>query len=261
MAAASVLIMELRDLVAVVTGGAAGVGRVIAEALAGRGAVVLVADVDGERCGQVVAAVQRSGGRASPVVVDVCDDGAADVLVEAAARAGPLGVLVNNAGGWCGSGRRFPDAAPGEWDDVLDLNLRVPMRLTQAVLAPMAAAGGGAVVNIASSAGLELSPYRSPEYGAAKAGLIRFSAAVAGLRQSHGVRVNCVVPGWIGLERAHAQLAAMPPDERAQAPPLVPPEQVADAVVTLAQDDDLAGRVLVLRGGRPAELLDPAPFE
>ncbi len=253
--------MDLRDRVAVVTGGAAGAGRVVVSALAGRGAVVLVADVDGGRCAETVADVERAGGRASPVVVDVCDEGAAEVLVEAARRLGPLGVLVNNAGGWGDAGRRFPDAAPQEWDRVLELNLRAPMLLTQAALAPLRAAGGGAVVNVASSAGMELSPYRSPEYGAAKAGLIRFTAAVAGLRETHGVRVNCVVPGWIGLDRAHAELASMPPEERAQAPPLVSPERVAASVVRLSERDDLAGRVIVLRGGRAPELLDPAPFE
>ncbi|TDD65951.1 SDR family NAD(P)-dependent oxidoreductase [Jiangella aurantiaca] len=252
--------MDLRDRVAVVTGGAAGAGRVVVSALAGRGAIVLVADVDGERCAEAVAAVEQNGGRASPAVVDVCDDDAG-VLVEAAERLGPLGVLVNNAGGWGDAGRRFPNAAREEWGRVLDLNLRAPMLLTQAVLAPLRAAGGGAVVNVASGAGMELSPYGSPEYGAAKAGLIRFTAAVAGLRETHGVRVNCVVPGWIGLDRAHAELAAMPPEERAQAPPFVPPERVADAVVGLAEDDDLAGRVLVLRGGREPELLAPEPFE
>ncbi|SDS62887.1 3-oxoacyl-[acyl-carrier protein] reductase [Jiangella sp. DSM 45060] len=164
---------------AVVTGGAAGVGRAVVSALAGRGAVVLVADVDGGRCAATVAEVEAAGGRATPLVVDVCADDAAEA-----------------------AGRRFPDAAPGEWGRVLELNLGAPMRLTQAALGPLRAAGGGAVVNVASGAGLELSPYGSPEYGAAKAGLIRFTAAVAGLRERFGVRVNCLVPGWIGLPRA-----------------------------------------------------------
>lgn len=253
--------MELRDRVAVVTGGAAGVGRVVVSALAARGAVVLVADVDGGRCAATVAEVEVAGGRAAPLVVDVCADDAAEVLVSTASRLGRLGVLVNNAGGWGGAGRRFPDAAPGEWGRVLELNLGAPMRLTQAALEPLRAAGGGAVVNVASGAGLELSPYGSPEYGAAKAGLIRFTAAVAGLRERFGVRVNCLVPGWIGLPRAHAELAAMPSAQRARTPPFVPPESVAAAVLRLAGADDLAGRVLVLRGGRAPELLDPAPFE
>ncbi|WP_116948176.1 SDR family NAD(P)-dependent oxidoreductase [Jiangella endophytica] len=253
--------MDLRDRVAVVTGGAAGAGRVVVSALAGRGAIVLVADADGPRCAETVAAVELSGGRAASVVADLCDDAAGDALVDAALRLGRLGLLVNNAGGWGDAGRRFPDATPDEWGRVLELNLGAPMRLTQAVLAPLRAAGGGAVVNVASGAGLELSPYESPEYGAAKAGLIRFTAAVARLRETHGVRVNCLVPGWIGLDRAHAQLAAMPAARRAHAPPLVPPERVAASVVHLATADDLSGRVLVLRGGREPDLLDPKPFE
>lgn len=114
---------------------------------------------------------------------------------------------------------------------------------------------------MASGAGLELSPYASPEYAAAKAGLIRFTAAVAGLRERFGVRVNCLVPGWIGLERAHAELAAMPPADRTRVPPFVPPQRVAAGVLRLASSDELAGRVLALRGGREPDLLDPAPFE
>ncbi|PZF83289.1 SDR family NAD(P)-dependent oxidoreductase [Jiangella anatolica] len=252
--------MELRDRVAVVTGGAGGAGRAIVAALAEHGAAILVADVDGDRCAATVAEVEAAGGRAASLVVDVCADDAAEALISSAARLGPLGVLVNNAGG-AGGPVAFPDAAPEQWDRVLDLNLRAPMRLTQAVLEPLRAAGGGAVVNVASGAGLELSPYRSPEYGAAKAGLIRFTAAVAGLRERFGVRVNCLVPGWIGLPRAHAELAAMSPADRVRTPPFVPPQSVAAAVLRLAGSDDLAGRVLVLRGGREPELLDPAPFE
>jgi NAD(P)-dependent dehydrogenase (short-subunit alcohol dehydrogenase family) len=130
------------------------------------------------------------------------------------------------------------------------------MLATQLALEPMRARGGGAVVNIASSAGLGLAPYDSPEYGAAKAGLIRFTASVASLREEIGVRVNCVVPHWIGLERAHAELAAMSPAERAAAPPFVDPSAIADAVVWLARDESLAGRVVEMREGSDRRLLD-----
>jgi NAD(P)-dependent dehydrogenase (short-subunit alcohol dehydrogenase family) len=124
----------------------------------------------------------------------------------------------------------------------------------------MQRAGGGAVVNIASSAGLELSSYASPEYGTAKAGLIRFSTCLADLRDSIRVRVNCVVPGWIGLERAHADLDQMRAEDRDNAPPLIPPEDVASAVVRFVKSEDQAGRVLVLRGGHPPAMLDPALY-
>jgi NAD(P)-dependent dehydrogenase (short-subunit alcohol dehydrogenase family) len=105
------------------------------------------------------------------------------------------------------------------------------------------------------SAGRGGEPYASPEYGAAKAGLIRLSTALGGLHQTMGVRVNCIVPGWIGLARAHAELARMPATRRAAMPPLVPPETVAGAVVTLVRDDSLSGRVLVLPGGDRVELI------
>ena len=70
-----------------------------------------------------------------------------------------------------------------------------------------------------------------------------------------GVRVNCIVPDWIGLDRAHAELERMPAARRATMPPLIPPGTVAEAVVRLIRDDSLSGRVLVLPGGEAAELL------
>ena len=132
------------------------------------------------------------------------------------------------------------DATPAQWGAVLDLNLRAPMLATQLALAPMQRAGGGAVVNVASTAGLGSEPYGSPEYGAAKAGLIRFTSALAAV---DGVRVNCIVPDWVATERVTAE-------ERATTPPPIPLDTVADAVLTLIRDDTLAGRALVLlRGG------------
>jgi NAD(P)-dependent dehydrogenase (short-subunit alcohol dehydrogenase family) len=102
----------------------------------------------------------------------------------------------------------FPDASPAQWGATLDLSLRGAMLATQLVLEPMRRAGGGAVLNVASTAGPGLAAYVSPEYGAAKAGLIRFTATVAA------------------------------------------------AVVRFVEDDGLAGRVVVLRGGAEPALLD-----
>ena len=85
--------------------------------------------------------------------------------------------------------------------------------------------------------------------------MIRFTTSVAGLREEMGVRVNCVVPDWIGLERAHPELAAMSPAERAAAPPFVDPDEIAETVLWLVRDDSLAGRVVVMRGGASRRLL------
>jgi NAD(P)-dependent dehydrogenase (short-subunit alcohol dehydrogenase family) len=248
--------MDVAGKVAVVTGAGAGMGRVIALALAGLGARVVVADVDGGGAQAVSMIIAGRGGTGRAVRADVCDDRGVEAIAGAAVNlgGGPQ-ILVNNAGGWGGAGRRFPEATAAEWGAVLDLNLAAPMRLTQRFLAPMAQAGAGVVVNISSSAGRGDQPYASPEYGAAKAGLIRFTTSLGGLRQTMGVRVNCVVPDWIGLDRARAELAAMTPERRAAMPPLIPPRTVADAVVMFIRDDSLSGRVMVLPGGEARELL------
>ena len=116
-------------------------------------------------------------------------------LVRQAAELGEVEVLINNAGGWL-SGPQFPDG--DHWFQSLDLNLRMPMLATQLCLPLMEAAGGGAVANIASSGGLEPIGYGSPEYAAAKAGLIRFTTAVRDAALRRKVRVSCVVPHWMG---------------------------------------------------------------
>jgi NAD(P)-dependent dehydrogenase (short-subunit alcohol dehydrogenase family) len=109
------------------------------------------------------------------------------------------------------------------------------------------------VVNVGSTAGLGHGPHISPEYSAAKAGLIRFTSTLAGLRESHGVRVNCVVPDWVATERGLAEQAALPPPQRG--PALVPLETLTDAVVRFVEDETLAGRVILLDRGKPPELL------
>jgi NAD(P)-dependent dehydrogenase (short-subunit alcohol dehydrogenase family) len=212
--------MRIAGRTALVTGAAAGTGRVIAQRLEALGAHVATADLaDG---------------------LDVTDDAQLERLIAGTRPA----ILVNNAGGGGHVPPHFPDASAAQWGATLDLNLCAPMLATQAALAPMRRSGGGAVVNVASTAGLGSDRYRSPEYGAAKAGLIRFTTALAAV---DGVRVNCVVPDWVATERVTAE-------ERATTPPPIPLSAVADAVIELIRDDALAGRVLVLDRGAPPRL-------
>ena len=106
------------------------------------------------------------------------------------------------------------------------------------------------MVNIGSTAGLGFGPHVSPEYSAAKAALIRLTATLAPLSQSHGVRVNCVVPDWVATERGVRERAALPVADRG--PELVSLEVLTDAVVRFVEDETLAGRVVLLdRGAEP----------
>jgi NAD(P)-dependent dehydrogenase (short-subunit alcohol dehydrogenase family) len=213
--------------VAVVTGAGSGLGRHLAVGLAAAGAYVVAADLDLAAASETADEVKGLGVRC-----DVTDPADAERLIEVTVEAGGPHLLVNNAGGWT-AGPQFPVAPASAWARTLDLNLRAPRHLTQLALGPMERLGGGAVLNIASSAGAETTPYGSPEYGAAKAGLIRFTTALGDPAQIGGTRVTCLVPGWIGLDRAHAELAAMSPAERAAAAPLIPPAQVVAAALDL----------------------------
>ena len=208
----------------------------IARELAAQGMHVVVPDGDGDAARRVAADV---GGTA--VSVDLSTAAGADALLDAVGE--DVDVLVNCAGGWSPGGRNYPDAPGPEWDSVLTLNLRTPMRLIQGFLPGLTRSPVGAAVSIASSAGRGSDAYASPEYAAAKAGLIRLTTSLADWDERFGVRVSCVVPGWIGLPRAHEEIAALPPGER---PELIPPTDVAAAVLELVHGAGSAGRVVVI---------------
>jgi 3-oxoacyl-[acyl-carrier protein] reductase len=224
--------------VCVVTGGGGGLGELIVRAVAERSWTVVVADAD-------EAAASQVAGVEGAVRADLRDPDQVHTVIDRAVGLGRLRWWVNCAGAWSPT-VQFPEG--DEWRGTLALDLETPMRATQLCLEPMRAGGGGAVVNISSSAGVGDSAYASPEYAAAKAGLIRFTTSVSGLAETHGVRVSCVVPHWIGLPRAYDEWAALSADERAESGGLVPAEEVVDTVLSLADDPGSAGRVVELRG-------------
>jgi NAD(P)-dependent dehydrogenase (short-subunit alcohol dehydrogenase family) len=239
--------MEIVGRVAVVTGAAVGIGQAIAGRLAECGARLVLADIGD--CTETLRMVGDAGGEATVVTADLRDDAEVERLIGVARRRfGGVQILVNNAGGGQPTAR-YPDAPAAQWSAVLDLNLRAPMLATQLAL-PALSASGGVVVNIASTAGLDHSPYEWPEYGVAKAGLIRFTTAMADLSQRAGVRVTCVVPDWVRTARAEAELAAMTAGERAARPAPIPLPVLTDAVIELIRNDELSGHVVVLRPGQ-----------
>jgi NAD(P)-dependent dehydrogenase (short-subunit alcohol dehydrogenase family) len=249
--------VDIRNRVALVTGAAVGTGRAVARRLASEGATVVLADVDSAGGEQTRQMIRADGGHAEFVAADMrSDTDVAKMIDFAMAAAGGLDVLVNNAGGGGHIPPHFPDATPAQWGALLDLNLRGPMLATQLAIPAMQSRGGGVIVNVASTAGLGNRRYQSPEYGAAKAGLIRFTSSLAGLRDRTGVRVVCIAPGWIGTERAQRELTAMTAAQRAVTEDPIPMTQFTDAVLSLIRDEHLDGRILVLLPGRPARLLD-----
>jgi NAD(P)-dependent dehydrogenase (short-subunit alcohol dehydrogenase family) len=242
--------MELHDTIAIVTGAGAGLGRAIALGLAAAGAGVVIPDIDPEAAEETARQVRAHGVHARAVGADIRDPEQVYRLVRLAGADGGPHILVNNAGGWT-PGAQYPAAKPEDWAGTMALNLTIPMLFSQRVLGPMRDLGGGAIVNIASSAGLGDAGYGSPEYAASKAGLIRFTSSLAGLEATHGVRMTCLVPGWIGLERAHAELAAKPEAERAATPPLIPPADLVAVVLDLIRNGRSGSVVELLRGDQP----------
>jgi NAD(P)-dependent dehydrogenase (short-subunit alcohol dehydrogenase family) len=248
--------MEVRDRIAIVTGGGgAGTGRAIALRLARAGAKVVVADIDDEGGAETARRVEVSGGTAAFVQADVTrEDDVRRMIADSTQAFGGLDILVNNAG--LTPEPHFPDAPVDHWSRYLDLNLRGPMLAIHYALEPMKRRGAGAIVNIASVAGFGFAPHSSPEYAAAKAGLIRLTATLAPLAESANVRVNCIIPNWIGTDEVKAEIAAMSGEERAQVPDeLTPPEDIADAVARFVEDDTMAGRILLWWSGEEPRLL------
>ena len=247
--------VEVRGTTAIVTGAARGIGLAIVRRLVAEGASVLIVDLDEAEGRRVVEELRAGNADVAFLAADVTDPAAVEATVTHAVETfGGLEILVNNAGNY--DEPVFPDAPVEHWSRTLDLNLRSVMFGIQSALPAMTAAG--AVVNIASSAGLPGAPHPGPEYAIAKAGVMRLTECMAPLAE-RGIRVNCVCPHTVATENVLATIAELrakgdelPGPLRGE---LIPPEEIASAVVRFVEDETLAGRVLVCRGGRDAELL------
>jgi NAD(P)-dependent dehydrogenase (short-subunit alcohol dehydrogenase family) len=255
--------MNIERAVALVTGAGSGIGRATAQRLARNGALVVVNDIDEATALESVRLIEQEGGRAAPMRADVANDGEMrKMIMDVRSHFGRLDILVNNAGiVEAGPTPRvvFPELEPSSWLRVLDTNVRGVLLGTQYAIAAMRGTGGGAIVNISSMAGIGVGPNPAPVYAASKAAIVRFTAALAPLGQRLNIRVNCICPDWVDTPMTQRTRAALSPEEwRAFAPPVMTqPEEVAEAIVTIVNDDTLAGRVMLCVGPKPWPLLEP----
>jgi NAD(P)-dependent dehydrogenase (short-subunit alcohol dehydrogenase family) len=184
-----------RDAVAIITGGASGIGRALAEELARRGCEVILADLRLEAAAAAAATIRDQGGKASAQALDVTDAEAVDrVLQDTLARCGRLDYMFNNAG--IALNGRFEDFELSHWRRIVDINLMGVVHGTRAAHRHMSEQGFGHIVNTASFAGLFPWPTTAP-YTASKHAVVGMSTALRAELADTGIRVSVLCPGTI----------------------------------------------------------------
>lgn len=241
--------MEPKDKVAVITGGASGIGLATAKLLASHGARIVVADMQEDAGANAVLEIEANGGQAHFVHTDVTKrEHLERLLEEATNHFGRADIFHNNAG--ISEGGDMFVAGADAWERTLAIDLKAVIRCTQLEVQLLRRQGGGGViVNTASMGGLIPMP-ASPVYAASKAGVVHFSRSLAHL-VAEGIRVNAICPTFTDTPLVRAGGEAAIEWMKQEVGGILQPEQVAEGVLELVQDDSRAGtvmRVTVNRG-------------
>jgi NAD(P)-dependent dehydrogenase (short-subunit alcohol dehydrogenase family) len=248
---------DLKGRVALVTGGAGGIGRATVARLADCGAAIVVADVNADGAREVAAALSR----AIAVTVDIRDEAAVEQAVAATLAAfGRLDILVNNAGVNTFKDRVDIDAFPvEEWHRIVGIDLDGLYLMSRAAAKPMIAQGGGRIVNIASVVGVTAMRLQSA-FVAAKAGVIHLTRSMALELGPKGILVNSIAPGSVLTEGTRQLFYGEDGSFRAQTAKFmkhVPlgrpatPEEIAEGILFLATPENsyMTGHLLMVDGG------------
>ncbi|RJP66364.1 MAG: SDR family oxidoreductase [Candidatus Abyssobacteria bacterium SURF_17] len=251
--------MKLKDKISVVTGGASGIGRAIALAFAQEGARVIVADIDTDGGKETVEMIKKLKKSAFFVEADVAESASVKNLAEKTIeRYGCIDIMVNNAG--IEVFQRLAETDEAMWDRVIAVNLRGVFLGTKYAVPHMLKNGGGAVINMASVAGI-MGAGGLAAYNASKGGVVLLTRNTAMDYGRKGIRANCICPGFIATPMV-TSIMAMPGADavKGQVIGLCPagrlgkPEEVARCAVFLASDDAsfVNGHALVVDGGMSA---------
>ncbi len=247
---------SLKNKVALITGARQGMGKTHALVLARAGAKVAVTDIDLNDCQKVVEEIEKQGGKALALKLDVTKKEEVDAVVkETVEKFGGLDILVNNAG--IAEFKPFLEITEQEWDKTLDINLKGQFLCAQAVAKQMKKQGGGVIVNIASVAmGQQGIGFPNiAHYCASKGGIAALTEALAVELAQFNIRVNCVAPGLIETpmietvksdpKTFEAMLAQLPLHRAGK------PEEVSELVAFLASGNSsyMTGSVVVIDGG------------
>ena len=248
-------LFSLKGRTALITGGSRGIGKMIAEGFVAQGARVYISSRKADVCDQTAAELSRGGGSCISLPMDVSTlDGARALAKAYAAREPALDILVNNAGAaWLAGFDDFPEKG---WDKVMDLNVKSPFFLTQALAAPLRASARpdrpAKVINIASIDGIYLTPNETYSYAASKSALIQLTRLMAARLARDHIVVSAIAPGPFPSD-----MNVQARDHEAETAARVPVKRIgtdldmAGAAIFLASraGDYVVGAVVTVDGG------------
>lgn len=253
--------MRFEEKVAIVTAGAAGIGRATAAIMAGEGAQVVIVDRDAAGVDAAVAQIRSAGGRALGIACDALDDEQAAAAVRrVVAECGGVDILVNGVGGSTIIDKPAATADElsfADWRKLVAFNMDATFLFCHEAIPVMKARGAGKIVNISSIAGRGLSPPSSVAYAAGKGGIIAFTRKLSFEVAPHGINVNAIAPSFTVTERMQGDWSRRSEESRLAANKAVPLGRIATAqdqarvicFLASADADFITGQTIDVTGG------------